>query len=492
MNVNTRQGNAGRQGALRRSAPHTPPVYIVVVESHQHVLEHIHAVLRKRKLLGRAWSMVHFDAHPDLACGDFPAKACFQPSVDFFERKENNDASQSPVRHDETDKPVAEGRNLYEMLDSTPSGIAEWILPLVLGASLEKIDMFLPSCSNQLPDGSHSFLVGCWVPSREDPVDTSGSKVPTTPHQIESFCDLPNDARVKVDWETPYYWEDHSVVPAADLCLSQTLRLDVWHGSHTIPSLDSVSGLYVLDVCLDYFGCRNPFLVGMQENDGSEWADFLIVLARAVHDSAVKTNNFQERWTRFIESMKAVFECCGSERALDGSISDLLAALTECDVTVDEKILRGYVLHQPGKVALAMESLENLLLPHDVAAEKTWKVRFETFINFLGEATPTYSDSNYRSYLDMNKGSDNRMVRPGRTDDPLLVTIARSTVDGFTPAETVDCVQKEVIGAIHNRFCPCGKYPTVPGSINADPCIGKECRVELIYDYGEWEGSTLY
>ena len=39
---------------------------VVIVESHQHALEHIHDVLRRKKLFNKNWSMVHFDAHPDL------------------------------------------------------------------------------------------------------------------------------------------------------------------------------------------------------------------------------------------------------------------------------------------------------------------------------------------------------------------------------------------------------------------------------------------
>ena len=44
-------------------------INVVIVESHQHVLEHIHAVLRRnKKLLGQPWQLIHFDGHPDLAC----------------------------------------------------------------------------------------------------------------------------------------------------------------------------------------------------------------------------------------------------------------------------------------------------------------------------------------------------------------------------------------------------------------------------------------
>ena len=39
-------------------------VKVVVVEDHHHVLEHIHAALRRQPSLP-SWRMLHIDAHPD-------------------------------------------------------------------------------------------------------------------------------------------------------------------------------------------------------------------------------------------------------------------------------------------------------------------------------------------------------------------------------------------------------------------------------------------
>jgi hypothetical protein len=108
---------------------------VVVVEQHQHACEHIHQVLRQRRRCD-AWSMVHYDAHPDLACphGSIPAAACFRPN--------END--------------------LYELLDSTATGIAEWILPLVLAANLTRVHWIRPTEQpvEQLPLGEDVYHVG--------------------------------------------------------------------------------------------------------------------------------------------------------------------------------------------------------------------------------------------------------------------------------------------------------------------------------------------
>ena len=154
----------GRNGADR-----TIPV--VVVESHQHVLEHVHCVLRHRaRIHGRQVrrcqaritkqqrqdddncrsmkptqetenanipppiSMMHFDSHPDLACpsANVPAAACFQP------RKEWQQSTTTTTEcSNSTTKQEHESRNLYEYLDLDRSGIAQWILPLVLSGDLD-------------------------------------------------------------------------------------------------------------------------------------------------------------------------------------------------------------------------------------------------------------------------------------------------------------------------------------------------------------------
>ena len=107
---------------------------VVVVESHHHALEHIHDALRKRRLLKSNWSMLHFDSHADLACPGqhIPAFSCYQPRTTI---SQNKISTCKNIIHSQSSGTLSEGRNLYESLDSTSTGIAEWILPLVVAAS---------------------------------------------------------------------------------------------------------------------------------------------------------------------------------------------------------------------------------------------------------------------------------------------------------------------------------------------------------------------
>ena len=123
---------------------HGDPIPLVVVESHHHVLEHIHARLRRLLLRSQkeharkpfAWRMLHYDAHPDLSCphSSIPAAACFRPRQEWnINQHDNNDNSV-----------IAESADLYDMLETT-TGIAEWILPLVLAGDLRHVEWVAPS-----------------------------------------------------------------------------------------------------------------------------------------------------------------------------------------------------------------------------------------------------------------------------------------------------------------------------------------------------------
>ena len=113
---------------MQHDRPQKIPV--VCVSSHQHTLEHIHDILRRRRLLTTSWSMLHFDSHADLACpGEhIPAACCFQPRREVHVGME--------TAQDDNDLDGDEGgsyKNLYELLDSTTSGIREF-LPTLFGS----------------------------------------------------------------------------------------------------------------------------------------------------------------------------------------------------------------------------------------------------------------------------------------------------------------------------------------------------------------------
>ncbi|RHY43274.1 hypothetical protein DYB37_003561 [Aphanomyces astaci] len=94
---------------------------VIVVDDHHHVLEPIHQAIRKRTLPFSNWTLVHFDAHPDLAFPrDIPASCVFTPSA------------------------------LYDALDSSEAGIASFILPLAFAGHMGSLVWVKPPWANQV------------------------------------------------------------------------------------------------------------------------------------------------------------------------------------------------------------------------------------------------------------------------------------------------------------------------------------------------------
>jgi hypothetical protein len=66
----------------------------------------------------------------------------------------------------------------------------------------------------------------------------------------------------------------------------------------------------------------------------------------------------------------------------------------------------------------------------------------------------------------------------GRSRIPFVLTICCSSDDEFTPASVVESLQETVLLLLHRVFC---------GTQNC--CHA--CRLKIVRDYGEWDGSTL-
>ena len=107
------------------------PLLRNVVDDHHHVLPEIHLAIRQRKLAFKEICIVHFDAHPDLCVTDqMHADVVFKP------------------------------HELYQHLDDSSGGIAEFILPLVYAGHVNQVIWVKPPWSTQFELGRHAFHVG--------------------------------------------------------------------------------------------------------------------------------------------------------------------------------------------------------------------------------------------------------------------------------------------------------------------------------------------
>ena len=427
--------------------PQQNVIPVVLVESHQHVLEHIHDVLRKKKLFQDHWSMVHFDAHPDLACSKTaPAIACFNPRLYYSCENEE------------------EGKNLYEILDLTSSGIAEWILPLVLAANLNRIEWIKPGFSSQIARGDYQFSVGV-----EHDIEHSKD-------EIQSYLDLPESARIKVDFQHPYYLDDSSVTSTDKLLLSQNLDLKVTE----LPSLPSEPttatekrNLWTLDICLDYFACHNPYITDLENRNSLVASAFLGVMEGSIFniENDTSSNANLEYQTEIICFYKILEEILRADRK-DIETRDSLERIQKYFHAPEHatRLLRKLLteIHndesESDKLAsMVIEAIPNWSMPHDTSSAATER---------LNESLRLV-EAHIRAHV-------------AQRGLPFLVTIARSTLDGFCPPKVVELLQSRVLDILGRQICGADCQTD-----DSDTYQGQGSSLLLVRDYGEWEGSII-
>lgn len=460
---------------------------LVVVEAHQHVLEHIHFILRHRarkvKDAGRqiSWSMLHWDSHPDLACPHegIPAAACFLPRKTWPCNKTESGENQE--------------KNLYDLLDTSEGGIAEWILPLVLAGGLNRVIwMKNPWCS-QFSKGHHYFYVGVEIPDEE--------KI----NVVASFLDLPEKSVVKSSLMLPYYIDDNSHVNEEELHLKQSLELFVLETDDIskencgpCPNPSSSPTDWILDVCLDYFMCSNPFLEDLNDLDESVWellkkAVTETSFRRAIHGQKILNKEQAAMYSRFFMDFDAAVHnllnyIFDNDRDYttdlnDQSFEDKISRLQEfySDFSLGRSYWTNFITavykikkvqsHTPQQLLLIMsKAMRNISLPHGHGTEDLCKE--EIYL-------PEYLLEKIRLFGDCLRREDWMREVLNLKAHPMIITVARSSDDGYTPSYVVENLQNAVLHEIHSVYCGCSEQGT------------GDCAIRLTLDYGLNEGSSL-
>lgn len=463
-------------------------IHMIVVEAHNHVLEHIHFILRQRARRNKktqvGWSLLHYDSHPDLACPNVPAKACFLPRQGFPSKKMTGSySSQEGLLHEQY-------KNLYEMLDTSIAGIAEWIIPLVVGADLDQVYWIKNDWCHQFLNDEYIFKVGAW--------DIHSSRSHDQSHQkVRTFLDLSDEATIKTSFFHPYYMDDDSSVQESELILKKSLHLLVADSMKSTQIQEEKD--WILDICLDYFYCRNPFV---DELIGYFGEDLTELLVRSVHSTMFRQDcmlnedllcktKYREDLCTFQRLSKKLFETLNRIdmdeylRVQEISIDYILSSEEKRNLLqlyfspkdaeklwndILDGILHvyraGHCQNQRGIVDILLNALPNLSLPHNSS-----------------HSNASLSDAS--CILDMEEkvkgfGTQLRSILPKTA--PLCITVARSSDDGFTPSCVTDKLQHILLQELHSIFCACS---------SSNYGANSKCKVKILKDYGEFEGSSL-
>jgi UPF0489 domain len=594
--------NRGRMSACP-DAKKCERIRVVVVESHQQVLPHVHGRLRQQRRRAHqqrpfarrhveGWELVHFDSHADLACPvNLPAKRCWRPYPD-----EPNDS----LDHDDDSSSI--GMSLYEHLESTPSGIAEWIVPLVLGAGCTNVTWIRPppsspSCSGDLhqahsarnasfPPGQHSFSVGAWMPVNK----TEAAAPPPTP---SSFLDLPIEARIRVDSQSPYYTDDEEgeedlddivrrdftddaggtadvgiklpgcFAPAHELLFAQPVRLAVSYGdceddglsedrhaansmpqgspeSHATSSPSPQPGIgdcgnddvvdekdWILDVCLDYFWCDNPFWHDLcQMNAGFAAALSWLVCQSDLYDGGLgclSTSSstpcqhevhptgprsvdatpgpFYERRRRVLRfrQVLGLYLRAAAAAAAAGAptAGPCVPAEQEASSAALSRLQRSLMAFYMESLALkareAMQEVEATLAAIPDADDRTALVRegvqaipYLTLPRDEGDPQQVVEARlvRFREFLNRSSSIALSALQPTNrrrlAPRPSLITVARSAQDGFLPIHLVDDIQGKVLDVLHDQYCACKsrRFGKVGGHEVSEPNMQRYAETE--------------
>ncbi len=242
-------------GAEEPPLPTSPPIEVVICDSHHEVLRHWLRATSGDHPQQRV-TVVHFDAHPDLAVPTAP--------VSTFVREADADFAA-----------------LTAGLD-----IASFQLAAVWLGLVDRIVWLRPDWAHQLPDGERRFHLG---------LDSSG--------------------RLRVDDPSDYFVFDEAWAPTASLRDAVELELRVLPLSKAAEAGVLATGPTILDIDLDGFATRNPAIEALRR---AGFSDVDLDRLRSVFDPR-KLRFSADPATRIgeLESLLGAVEAVASEDLLD-------------------------------------------------------------------------------------------------------------------------------------------------------------------------------
>lgn len=397
------------------------------------MVHHIYRAIASRYLPLNNIRLVHFDSHPDLL---IPVN---MPADTVFEKE----------------------KLLNEL------SIENWIMPMVYAGHLSCVAWLHPYWAQQIREGEHTIIVG-----RDS--STTTIRLTSTDNYFLSdglyVCDeqLGNSKplRLNVVRVDPVKPSGHDTERDSVTCLTKKARTDpsklgepsppptgtllpaeggnwseelnsngtdLGDGDGDQGSTSYVVGRlttflsekdpYILDIDLDFFSCKNPFkeiytqeeysilkeLYSFREPSvGADKAELEECVARRIH----QLEDLEAAFADLLEDDKEQTVAQWAANPGMSSLAQLVSSLKSRNPSPDYEMV-----HQAG---LTCDSVE---LPHHISSEEEID-RLITAVQLVLKALPT----------------------------PTLVTMSRSSLDEYCPAEQVDSVQKRILTVLEGLY----------------------------------------
>lgn len=281
--------------------------------------------------------------------------------------------------------------------------IENWIVPMMYAKHINEIAWVRPLWAHQIPDGRHSFAVG------------------------------ESDDKIHVSSSLDYFLSDGGYKEEKFMSNSKQVTVHVTEVSEAVNELicDDPERHWVLDVDLDYFSTLNPFLSIYPKAGTYAKLRKIYMIEKSYEASDPNSiSAYAKERNRQLDFFETVFQHMTQHGSLEkfkcddpsmGEKFELVKELVEClcqQYSIYD--IDWFMVNDAGCTC----DDEDLEIPQHESTDAEIKVLIGKFEKFL-------------------RG----LKRP-----PTIVTIARSSLDGYTPTHQVESIQVQVLQALRKVF----------------------------------------
>lgn len=290
---------------------------------------------------------------------------------------------------------IYDRRTLLESLS-----IENWIVPLMYAKHLKEVVWIRPNWALQIADGHHNFSVG------------------------------ESDNKIYVNSTLDYFLTDGGYKEEKLLNNSNQVKVHVSEIDESLNELLSDDKNWILDIDLDYFSTLNPFRSIYPKAQTYEKLREIYMMDKDYNVNDLDSvKSFVERRNQQLNFFEAIFQ----HMAQNGSLEKF-----KCEDPMGEKfelvreligsLCRHYSIYDIDWFVVNDAGVtcddDKHQLPHHESSEDEIKQMIVKFEKFL------------------------KSVR----NPPTLITIARSSLDGYTPEHQVEAIQSQVLQALRSVY----------------------------------------
>ncbi|CAL1538492.1 unnamed protein product [Lymnaea stagnalis] len=395
------------------------PVHIV--EQHNDVVPFIHRAIASKLLPFHDIAIIHLDSHPDLLLPiNLDADTVFKP------------------------------QELNEALS-----IENWLLPLTYAKHLNHIVWVKPPWAHQIQASEQSFTIGKCLESgkvrlscKENYFLTDGLFCP--PQELKDSCEV----KLTVVEMLPEKWYDTDTSCTSSSAPQAQRRLNDGHQQEESQAVFStperwavllkdqlLDKPYILDVDLDFFSTANPFknLLGHEEERALRNLYHYPALQDTSDETVITFTKTREKQINELENIFTELEInLGTKRN------------HPCKVSVDDLTAMDVI----GKSSLDIKQKDDLvLLCNSLLLNPAYReipfIQLHDFGCTLDDTELPHHISTPPEVHALHSAFKKVLEVLPR---PTVVTISRSSTDGYCPVETVDVYQNDVLKLLENLY----------------------------------------